>query len=144
MKNAAVCKWTDEPHSHLLEIVKMRGNFWRNNGFSHSSRNYLYAEEAMLLAEKGSIVVLTEAAVQKAGAKEGRASRSEGGIAAPDSAICEGKVSSSGNGNERSRNSFDYLELSAFEPLSEIFARALPAVPIPVYLTFSKLKSLGA
>jgi hypothetical protein len=44
-------------HENLFELLQMRGNFWRVMGCSHNSKNFLFAEEVLYLAEKGQLLV---------------------------------------------------------------------------------------
>ena len=44
----------------LVEVTKMKGNFWKNCGFSIKDRNYLYPEEALFLCEKKQFLVENE------------------------------------------------------------------------------------
>jgi hypothetical protein len=55
LKNAAVTCW--RPDLQLVEIIKQRGNFWKTYGFSANSKLYLHPEEALLLLERGTIVI---------------------------------------------------------------------------------------
>jgi hypothetical protein len=41
----------------LVEIMQMKGNFWKKMGFSMNSKNYLYPEEALLVSEKNQILI---------------------------------------------------------------------------------------
>ena len=52
-KTIAVGCWN--PLTGLVEVTKMRGNFWKICGFSIQQKNYLYPEEALYLAEKCGI-----------------------------------------------------------------------------------------
>lgn len=54
-KDTAVCSWDGE--FHRAEILKMKGNFWKTMGYSVKSLCYLRPEEALMLYEKGTIVV---------------------------------------------------------------------------------------
>ena len=40
-----------------VELVTMRGNFWRVMGYSNNRKNYLWPEEALLLVEKAQLCV---------------------------------------------------------------------------------------
>lgn len=48
-KNACVCQY--DYATHLVEILVMKGSFWKNMGFSSKGKNYLYPEEALYLFE---------------------------------------------------------------------------------------------
>ena len=54
-RNAASAIWN--PVDGLVEIVQMKGNFWKTTGFSVDRRCYLHPEEALLLYERGVISV---------------------------------------------------------------------------------------
>lgn len=54
-KSAAVGEWN--PASGTVEIIQMRGNFWKTCGYSASRKNYLHPEEALILFEKGHLIV---------------------------------------------------------------------------------------
>ena len=57
-KHVAEATWLDD--AGLAEITKMRGNFWKQSGFSINRRNFLYPEESLRLAEKSQIVIKYE------------------------------------------------------------------------------------
>lgn len=46
------------PAISLVEVTKMKGNFWKVSGFSVQQRNFLYPEEALYLAEKCALKIL--------------------------------------------------------------------------------------
>lgn len=48
------------PKLGLVELIKMRGNFWKVMGFSQNRKNYLQPEEALLLIEKAQLCVTNE------------------------------------------------------------------------------------
>lgn len=54
LKNAGIGSWND---GSKIEMVKLRGNFWKTFGHSIKGKNYLWVEEALLLYERGLIVV---------------------------------------------------------------------------------------
>lgn len=54
-KNMACGHWM--PDLHLVKIVQLKGNFWKNHGFSFDSTDYLNPEEAMFLHERQQIYV---------------------------------------------------------------------------------------
>lgn len=54
-KNMACGHWV--PDLHLVKVVQLKGNFWKNHGFSFESSDYLYPEEAMFLHERQQIYV---------------------------------------------------------------------------------------
>lgn len=54
----ATAIWSSE--LGLAEVVKMKGNFWKTTGFSINQRSFLYPEEALLLYDKKSILLLVE------------------------------------------------------------------------------------
>ena len=41
----------------LVEVTKMRGNFWRVHGFSENQKSLLYPEEALYLVERQTLYV---------------------------------------------------------------------------------------
>jgi hypothetical protein len=41
----------------LVEMVQLRGNFWRTHGHCENQKNYLNAEEALLLLERSLLMV---------------------------------------------------------------------------------------
>lgn len=54
-KNMACAQWV--PELQLVKVVKLRGNFWKNHGFSLDSCAYLNPEEAMYLHERQQVYV---------------------------------------------------------------------------------------
>jgi hypothetical protein len=58
LRNMAGGQWSKE--QKLVQIVKMKGSFWKNCGFTKNNVNYLYPEEALLLYEKGHLYVQSE------------------------------------------------------------------------------------
>mmetsp|Transcript_5003 Transcript_5003/g.7406 ORF Transcript_5003/g.7406 Transcript_5003/m.7406 type:complete len:248 (+) Transcript_5003:13-756(+) len=54
-KNIAGAKWNSDVD--VVELTKMRGNFWRTTGFSKQSRNFLFPEEALFLVERYMLLV---------------------------------------------------------------------------------------
>jgi hypothetical protein len=57
-KNISKGKWISE--KSCVEIVVMKGNFWRVMGFTSQSKNYLYPEEALYLYEKNMLIIVKE------------------------------------------------------------------------------------
>jgi hypothetical protein len=55
LKHAACAVWWEE--LQLVEVTKMRGNFWNRHGFTRNAKNYLYPEEALMLVERGHISI---------------------------------------------------------------------------------------
>lgn len=43
--------------SGLFEITKMKGNFWKQMGYSQNGKNYLYPEECLDLIEKRQLLL---------------------------------------------------------------------------------------
>lgn len=41
----------------IVEITKMRGNFWRVHGYSENQKSLLYPEEALYLVERQTLYV---------------------------------------------------------------------------------------
>jgi hypothetical protein len=41
----------------LAQVTKLRGNCWRKHGFSINNTNFFYPEEALLLFDRGYVVV---------------------------------------------------------------------------------------
>jgi tRNA-splicing endonuclease subunit sen54 N-term len=54
-RTAAESIWV--PDCKMVEISKMRGNFWRLMGFSLDHRDFLFPEEALLLLERGQLII---------------------------------------------------------------------------------------
>lgn len=50
-----ICVGTWHDDKKVVEIIQMKGNFWRTHGFSENGKDYLYPEEALLLYEKSLI-----------------------------------------------------------------------------------------
>ena len=48
-------KWIES--LKLVEVTKLKGNFWKNVGFNSKGTNYLYPEEALFLCEKKQLSV---------------------------------------------------------------------------------------
>ena len=51
----AVGKWV--PEEGLVELIQMRGNFWKIHGFAMRKKDYLFPEEALLLLEKSLLMI---------------------------------------------------------------------------------------
>eukprot|EP01041_Mallomonas_annulata_P009947 gene9947-20682_t len=47
-------------NDEMVVITKMRGKFWRTIGFTSNGRDLLYPEEALLLVERGQLVIMEE------------------------------------------------------------------------------------
>jgi hypothetical protein len=62
LKQVAVTRWHSDVGS--VEIIKMRGNFWKSFGYCIGAKNFLYPEEALLLLERGLIVVEDESNIR--------------------------------------------------------------------------------
>lgn len=58
LKQVAVARWL--PKLNLVEVIKIRGNFWRKFGFSLGKKNMLNPEEALFLLERGMLVIENE------------------------------------------------------------------------------------
>ena len=43
-----------------IEVIKMKGNFWKTHGYSVKAQSFLYPEESLYLLEKGKIVIHNE------------------------------------------------------------------------------------
>ena len=54
-KTASEALW--HPVERLIEVMKMKGNFWKTMGFSMRKRDYLFPEEALILMERGQMIV---------------------------------------------------------------------------------------
>jgi hypothetical protein len=57
-KNISKGKWISE--KSCVEMIVMKGNFWRVMGFTSQSKNYLYPEEALYLYEKNMLIIVKE------------------------------------------------------------------------------------
>lgn len=57
-KNISKGKWISE--KCCVEMIRIKGNFWRVMGYTFQSRNYLYPEEALYLFEKNLLVIIKE------------------------------------------------------------------------------------
>ena len=55
MNNVAVGIWQRD--LGRVEIIKMKGGFWRTCGFCIATKNYLQPEEALLLHEKAHLLI---------------------------------------------------------------------------------------
>ncbi len=49
-----------EKKTGIVEIVVMKGNFWRIVGFNSDGKSYLYPEEALFLVERSVLLVKIE------------------------------------------------------------------------------------
>lgn len=56
VKSAAKIRW--DASLKLAEVVEMSGKFWSKFGFSINRRDFLFPEEALYLAEQGSVIVV--------------------------------------------------------------------------------------
>lgn len=45
------------PDEQLVKVIRLKGNFWKNHGFSIEASNYLNPEEALFLHERQQIYV---------------------------------------------------------------------------------------
>jgi hypothetical protein len=54
-RSCAVARW--QSVGKVVEVLQLRGNFWKTMGFCMNQRNYLYPEEALLLVERSQLLV---------------------------------------------------------------------------------------
>eukprot|EP01038_Epipyxis_sp_PR26KG_P004054 gene4054-5797_t len=102
-------------HSQSIEVIKMKGNFWKVMGYTNNKKNYLYLEEALYLAEKKQLIIYEP--------------------------IDSNTMASINNDNESNfidslTEKFKCLEFKCF------YTYVINSISLPCYLVFIKLKSM--
>lgn len=124
-KTAATLKW--EASLKLAEVVHMSGKFWSKFGFSINRRDFLYPEEALYLAERGTVLVIAASAMEVA---------ASGGP--PSSTLAAARPAEEQDAVALSSDSMKVP--IAHTTLRDFYATVTECVPVPLYLAYVKLK----